>query len=135
MPRSSLAALLVVAVATTASAGGAECPGVEALTDATACAEAELLEADEELNRVYVEVMNRLQDTGRLEQKSVLRQAERAWIDFRDRECEFRSSGTKGGTGYDLAMALCLRDLMRHRTAELRAYLTCKEGDLSCPTW
>ena len=65
--------------------------------------------------------------------KTLLVAAQKAWIGFRDAECAFAVSSTEGGTIYPMEFTLCEQDLTEKRTAALKAYLHCEEGDLSCP--
>jgi uncharacterized protein YecT (DUF1311 family) len=87
--------------------------------------------ADGTLNRVYGEVQGRLKgDDGK---KKKLVAAEKAWIAFRDSECAFASSHVEGGSVYPLIYTECLETETTQRVDELKGYLDCKDGDLSCP--
>jgi len=95
------------------------------------CADADYKAADQKLNQTYGRIMKRLSgdhDTARLLQVS-----QRAWIAFRDAECDFRTSASKDGSIYPLEVLLCRRDLTEERTKALDAYLHCGEGDPGCP--
>jgi len=60
-----------------------------------------------------------------------LRAAQRAWIAFRDLDCQARA-GSRGGSFHPAALQLCLERLTDERTATLKRELACEEGDLSC---
>ena len=64
--------------------------------------------------------------------KEALREAQRAWIRFRDAECDFRTFSSRMGSIYPTLRAGCLEDLTRARTEQLREAGQCEEGDLSC---
>ncbi|MCV0395641.1 MAG: lysozyme inhibitor LprI family protein [Rhizobiaceae bacterium] len=97
----------------------------------TACAEQAYKSADAELNALYREIEQRL--GADRDARHLLVGAERAWVAFRDAECTFASSGVDGGSAYPMVQSMCLGELTRKRGEELRQYLDCEEGDVSCP--
>ncbi|HLU03725.1 MAG TPA: lysozyme inhibitor LprI family protein [Advenella sp.] len=86
--------------------------------------------ADARLNKVYREVFNKLEAA----QKSDLKAAQNAWIQFRDLDCKFQSSGAQGGSIQAMLIAGCMTDKTQARADELNTLLQCKEGDVSCVT-
>ncbi len=95
------------------------------------CADETYKAADSELNAVYQEIVRRLaEDT---DTKLLLVKAQRAWIGFRDAECDFATSAVAGGSIYPTICAGCAEALTLKRSEELKSYLACEEGDLSCP--
>lgn len=92
---------------------------------------ADLKKADHELNTIYKQIEARLADDHAA--KSRLVHAQRAWIAFRDAECTFQSSGDDGGSIAPTIIELCRAGLTSDRTEQLKAYLNCEEGDMSCP--
>lgn len=97
----------------------------------TACAQEAYQVSDAELNRLFHEIRQRLGDEA--DTRHLLRDAERAWVAFRDSECTFAASAVAGGSAYPMVYDLCLDDLTQKRIEELQQYLDCEEGDLSCP--
>jgi uncharacterized protein YecT (DUF1311 family) len=95
------------------------------------CAGQEYKAADKELNAVYQQITARLKDNA--EGKKLLVNAQRAWIGFRDAECNFSASGVAGGSVYPLIYSNCMTSVTKVRTEALKQYLKCEEGDLSCP--
>ena len=93
-----------------------------------ACFEREYREADAELNKTYEALRDRVSSTGR----ETLRDAQRAWIAYRDAQCAFESAGTEGGSIHPTIVAICRTELTRTQTRRLRRQLDCEEGDLSC---
>jgi uncharacterized protein YecT (DUF1311 family) len=83
--------------------------------------------ADQALNDVYGKLMTKASPQGRLR----LVAAQRAWISFRDLDCEARA-GSRGGSFHPAAKALCLESLTDERTRALQAELDCAEGDMAC---
>jgi uncharacterized protein YecT (DUF1311 family) len=86
--------------------------------------------ADEELNRTYQSAMKK---TSNQAVANTLRDSERAWISYRDRECELESYAARGGSAYPMIVAICLTEKIRARIKELGRLLNCEEGDFSCP--
>ncbi|ROO33622.1 MULTISPECIES: lysozyme inhibitor LprI family protein [unclassified Pseudomonas] len=95
------------------------------------CAAQEKKAADDELNRLYKQITARLKDNPGA--KQLLVKAQRAWIGFRDAECNFSASGVEGGSVYPLIYGNCVTALTKARVETFKTYLKCKEGDLSCP--
>lgn len=84
--------------------------------------------ADAELNANYKALLSQL---GTPDQQR-LRDAQRAWIAFRDRECAFRTQGHQGGSVSAATAADCAAELTRQRAEALKRQLDCPEGDVSC---
>jgi uncharacterized protein YecT (DUF1311 family) len=87
--------------------------------------------ADKELNGVYRLVSHRLD--GSPDAKRLMVSSQKAWIGFRNAECAFAASGVEGGSARPMVESQCLADLTRRRTTDLKGYLNCEEGDISCP--
>lgn len=83
--------------------------------------------ADRALNQTYGKLAAEASPGGRVR----LRTAQRAWIRFRDADCEARA-GSRGGSFHAAAMASCKEAATAARTRVLAAELACEEGDLSC---
>ena len=84
--------------------------------------------ADKALNAVYARLMAKISPPG----QSALREAQRLWVNFRDRECEFETLGSAGGSVHPMVVAACLTRVTQARTVELKAQLDCPEGDVGC---
>ena len=84
--------------------------------------------ADATLNAIYQALMARL---GAADQAR-LREAQRAWIAFRDKECAFRSQGSDAGSAGATVVAGCITELTEARASQLKAQLDCPEGDIGC---
>lgn len=95
------------------------------------CAGKQAATADAELNAVYKDIMSRLDD--RPEAKKALRDAQRAWIRFRDAECAFRTVDSRTGSIYPTLLANCTADITQSRADALKSLTECEEGDISCP--
>lgn len=105
------------------------CDSPSTQLDINACAGETHAKADGELNRVYAAYRKRLPE-GQAQQ---LKQAQLAWIKFRDTSCVFESSGVETGSAHAMVYQGCLTAKTKERVQALKALSSCKEGDLSCP--
>jgi uncharacterized protein YecT (DUF1311 family) len=80
------------------------------------CNAQELAYQDGRLNTYYHDAMRRLSKS----EQDTLRQAQRAWITYRDKKCEAAGREMRGGTGEYLLIEGCLIDETRKRAEELR---------------
>ena len=96
-------------------------PCVEAQTqaDMTICWGNQYKAADATLNQVYRQLMGKLDD----EEKNQLKAVESAWLKYRDANCEFVGDQYKGGTMRPMIEAICLADVTKNRTTELRTQI------------
>ncbi|MDF3870096.1 lysozyme inhibitor LprI family protein [Pseudomonas putida] len=83
------------------------------------CIQAETHVQDQRLNRVYKQLMGKL-DAG--QQKS-LRDVQRKWLAYRDGNCQFHVQAS-GGTMAQLEGGSCMMDMTRDRAAELERVLS-----------
>ncbi len=129
MKRVFLAAALTVATLPAAHAAG--CDDAQDQATMTECAAKSLKASDAELNKLYKEIRGRLADDA--DTRKLLVSAQRAWIAYRDAECNFSASGVAGGSIYPMMQAMCLDTLTQRRVEDFKQYLNCEEGDPSCP--
>jgi uncharacterized protein YecT (DUF1311 family) len=111
------AAAAVLALALVPTAADAGCGAPMTTVEMIECASVDLKAADDALNRVYKERMNGADELGR----DLLRTAQRAWIKFRDAECELERDSARGGTLAPILQLSCLTHLTKRRTNDLRA--------------
>ncbi|NJL88269.1 MAG: DUF1311 domain-containing protein [Leptolyngbyaceae cyanobacterium SM1_1_3] len=100
-----------------ASLPDADCQNPETQTAMNQCAKASYDQADTKLNQVY----NQLKPSLSAQQQDQLTQAELAWIDFRDRHCEFEAGQFEGGSVQPTIYYSCLAQVSAERTAELQS--------------
>jgi uncharacterized protein YecT (DUF1311 family) len=87
--------------------------------------------SDKELNTLYRRIEGRLKADP--DATKLLIAAQKAWIAFRDAECAFSTSKSAEGSAYPMLQAICLMGLTEKRIADFKVYLSCQEGDMSCP--
>jgi len=105
------------------------CATAQTQTDMNVCAAGEYKKHDAAMNQIYQQLLAKLTDP---QQKSLLGDAERAWIAYRDKQCAFQTSGSIGGSIHPMIEADCLDEKTSVHTAELSRQLNCQEGDPSC---
>ncbi|MGN6550928.1 MAG: lysozyme inhibitor LprI family protein [Pararhizobium sp.] len=123
----ALAALLALGTAERAG----DCSKAQDQAALNDCARAALHVSDAALNDAFRQIKARL--AGDPETLKLLVAAQKQWIAFRDSECTFASSNVAQGSIYPMVVDMCLDGLTKKRLADFRAYLSCREGDLSCP--
>jgi uncharacterized protein YecT (DUF1311 family) len=97
--------------------------------DMNMCTGREFEKADATLNERYSKLMKRLDR----EDQEKLRRAQRAWISYRDKVCEFETNGL--GSVRPMIFAGCLTKWTEDHIKYLDYQLSCEEGDLSCKGW
>ncbi|MCE1114840.1 MULTISPECIES: lysozyme inhibitor LprI family protein [Pseudomonas] len=85
----------------------------------SACIQAETKLQDERLNRVYKQLMAKLEG----QQQKDLREVQRSWIKYRDGNCAFHGTLSSGSL-YRIEGAMCLMDMSKDRAAELERVLS-----------
>jgi uncharacterized protein YecT (DUF1311 family) len=127
-----LIVLLAAAALTMSSSVRAEdCQNAASQRELNNCANAAYEKSDAELNALYKQVTARLKDDAR--RTKLLVATQRAWIAFRDAECAFVGEPTADGSVNPLVRANCLDRITSARVNDLKSYLQCAEGDVSCP--
>jgi uncharacterized protein YecT (DUF1311 family) len=96
------------------------CEKAQSTAEMRDCVGREYREADAELNKVYQQVMSQLEDEGH---KAALKEAQLAWIKYRDANCEFESYLNRGGTIYPVVYEGCRAAMTVSRTKELQETL------------
>jgi uncharacterized protein YecT (DUF1311 family) len=92
------------------------CKG-ETTADMKQCAARNFKKADDELNKVYRELMSKLADEGH---KASLKTAQQAWLKYRDSNCDFEAYLNRGGTIYSVVVSDCMTTMTASRTKEMK---------------
>ncbi|HGY9624384.1 TPA: lysozyme inhibitor LprI family protein [Pseudomonas putida] len=125
MTRYSLAAIVLACCAIQAQAEAPSSSYSQCMDKAMStlamsnCIVAETQVQDERLNRVYKQLMAKLEPS----QQKALRDVQRTWIKYRDENCAFHGQ-VSGGTARQLEGGMCLMDLTRERAVELERVLS-----------
>jgi len=123
MKVSTFGALMFLCLSTALSGYGQRqksqdpCANAQTTAEMRDCAGREYKKADDELNKVYKQLMSKLNDEG---QKEALKQAQQAWLKFRDANCDFESYMNRGGTIEPVVRYGCLSWMTTSRTKELK---------------
>jgi uncharacterized protein YecT (DUF1311 family) len=83
------------------------------------CAQEDFQKADAELNKVYQQLVPKLEAP----HKDKLKIAQRAWVAFRDAHCDCEAFSFDGGSMQPLIFASCKAQATRDRTKQLQALL------------
>lgn len=94
---------------------GSTCDNPSTQSEMNQCAGDSYERVDRELNRVYQNVYRNT--SGTIRQNLI--QAEQAWIQYRDRHCDYEASYFEGGSMQPTIYAGCLESLTRERIEEL----------------
>jgi uncharacterized protein YecT (DUF1311 family) len=128
MRRVFLSACLVVLAATSA-AWADDCDrNDDSQQMMNICAAADHDAADATLNKAYQDVVAGYDDKTR----KLLQATQRAWIAFRDAECDYSTADSEGGSIHPMEVSECLTRLTNDRIKQLTADTSCAEGDLNC---
>ncbi|MBA6061520.1 lysozyme inhibitor LprI family protein [Pseudomonas juntendi] len=116
----ALTCVLPLAVADDYTAAYVHCMDKASSTVAMSeCIGAETQVQDQRLNRVYQQLMGKL-DAG---QQKNLRDVQRKWLAYRDGNCQFHVQAS-GGTMAQLEGGTCMMSMTRDRSAELERVLS-----------
>ncbi len=102
-----------------------DCTAPQDQQSMNACARIDWEQADARLNAVWRDVMGRLKAVdatageGEVPVSKLLRDAQRAWIEFRDTACLAESAPMRGGSAERLLFWGCMARMTRQRTQEL----------------
>ncbi|HJQ23303.1 MAG TPA: lysozyme inhibitor LprI family protein [Blastocatellia bacterium] len=112
--------LLTLGGAASAQAKKDPCDNAQTQAEMNDCQAREYKKADAALNTVYKQLMTKIDDEG---ERTALKNAQLAWLKFRDSDCEFEAYQNKGGTIYPLIYDGCLTTLTRARAKQLNDML------------
>jgi uncharacterized protein YecT (DUF1311 family) len=101
------------------------CKG-ETTADMKQCAARNFKKADDELNKVYRELMSKLADEGH---KASLKTAQQTWLRYRDSNCDFEAYLNRGGTIYSVVVSDCMSTMTVSRTKEMKEEIQELEGN------
>jgi uncharacterized protein YecT (DUF1311 family) len=106
-----------------------DCENAMTQADMNMCANKDYEAADKELNAVYKKAMASMKatdtelagiDTNLVGAVEALKNAQRAWIGYRDGQCELAGFEARGGSMEPMLVSGCLTDLTKKRTDELK---------------
>ncbi|HEY6269994.1 MAG TPA: lysozyme inhibitor LprI family protein [Candidatus Acidoferrum sp.] len=94
----------------------AQCEGAKSTLQINECFAKELKKAEAEVNKIYQLSVKKLEP----DDAALLRKAQRAWLAYRDAQCEAEHALWGGGTGGPAALMSCRVELTRQRVAEIQ---------------
>jgi uncharacterized protein YecT (DUF1311 family) len=105
-----------------------DCSDPQTQTDMTICAGQAFDAADNKLNEAYQQAiavakqMDGYLDADMKGAEEALREAQRAWIPYREKACEAYGFLARGGSMEPMLVAQCMTDITQNRIAELEAF-------------
>ncbi|SRR5712692_7537124 len=108
--------LLVFLTLATSNVTRAQCEDAKSTLQINECFAKELKKAEAEVNKIYQLTVKKLQP----DDAALLRRAQRAWLAYRDAQCEAEHALWGGGTGGPAALMSCKVELTRQRVAEIQ---------------
>ena len=124
-----IAALALALLAAGQPADTLNCDDTRSQAEMNACAARDFETADRELNLVWRESIANARDLdremdanadGRASYEATLRDAQRAWLAFRDAQCAWEGYEARGGSMESMLYEMCRANLTRERSAQLR---------------
>ncbi|PHR62520.1 MAG: hypothetical protein COA47_03875 [Robiginitomaculum sp.] len=106
---------LLIVLPTDGFAQTSDCDSALSFAEMMSCAQNDYKTADGALNIAY----RKNQETLNTKGKTLLRDAQRAWIKFRNAECKWEADTVRGGRDAELTKLACLADLTMKRTKTL----------------
>lgn len=122
-------AAVMLGVLPAAAMAEVDCALAETQADINRCAEADWKTEDARLNEAYDRAMTRAgyfddsldaADRGAVQ---ALKRAQRAWLAYRDAECDAQSFAVKGGSLEAAYQLFCMANLSKLRSEELETYM------------
>ena len=114
MARASLRISILITGFWAASASADNCADLPQ-TEMNICAEANWERADAHINLTYQRLLKKL----KAPEKTQLRDAQVAWLKYRDLACELNASAVAGGSMQPTVRYACLERITKHRDEEL----------------
>ena len=115
-----------IVVGSPVSAQEPDCENPQSQVEMTGCAGLAFEDADRRLNEIWPRLLEIAEDNdilgiddARPSYEETLRQAQRAWIGFRDANCTFEGFQARGGTMEPMLISGCLARMTEARIKEL----------------
>jgi uncharacterized protein YecT (DUF1311 family) len=100
------------------------CDNLSTQTEINKCSSLNLENRNKEIGNLYNKYLLELN----AEQKTSLKESQRLWVQFKERDCAFEASSLKGGSMYSYSLSTCLIDRTEKRISELKNMMNCKNG-------
>ena len=125
---------LVMIVSTTSFAASSQKDGVPdckspvTQLDMNMCASDAYKQSDKRLNDLYNKKIQTLLSAST---KKQFKAAQKSWLSFRDKSCEYEASPWEGGSGQPMIRLECLKKFTDQRIKDIELYLSCTQD--GCP--
>jgi len=105
-------------------AGIEKCSNLPNQNALNSCSSNVLNSSNQKINSVYTNYMKELSPTEKLQ----LKEAQKAWIQYKEKDCQFQSSPVVKGSLYPFVHNACLVEKTETRTKELQDMQECRSG-------
>ena len=116
--------LTIICLSNVAKAGIDKCKTYTNQTDLNKCASRVLSESDAKLGKIYSNYQAELSP----DEKNRLRESQKLWVQFKEKDCSFEASPVSKGSMYDYVLSSCLVNRTDKRITELENMTSCKNG-------
>ena len=99
------------------------CADAQSQAEMNMCWGKEYKAANAKLNKIYQDFMSKLDES----EKVQLKNAQLAWLKYRDANCDFVADQYKGGTMRPMIAAMCLAEVTNARVNELKSQIKDRE--------
>ncbi|NPT44624.1 DUF1311 domain-containing protein [Paraburkholderia sp. 1N] len=128
MKRMPILAMSFLILSIHAHAETIDCKNASDQASLNQCADLDYQAADKKLNETYSKLLKKVSPQG----KPRLQKAERAWVTYRDAQCEFLTSSPTPYSAQPMIHSYCLSRLTEAQTKLLDEQLHCAEGVIGC---
>ncbi|ENV36831.1 hypothetical protein F959_01638 [Acinetobacter venetianus RAG-1 = CIP 110063] len=101
-----------------------KCIKLNSQTELNKCATQSLSIVEGQIGRVYQKYLKELNDR----EQNQLRESQRLWVQFKEKDCAFEASPVKGGSMHSYVLSACLIDRTEKRITELENMMNCSNG-------
>lgn len=106
----------LIGISSLVFADDAICPNAMKQNDINQCVHGEMLKADKALNTTYSQFLKTLN----AQDQQKLKESQRLWIQFKEKDCAFNASFYEGGSMQPMVLDICLMNKAQQRTKELK---------------
>lgn len=105
-------------------AGIDACTNLSNQSEANRCAVMALNSYDKKISNIYNDYLKKLNSS----ERESLKDSQRLWVQFKEKDCKFESSPVSKGSMYQYVFSACLIDRTEKRMTELEKMSNCNNG-------
>lgn len=101
-----------------------DCNNLNTQIEINKCLASNLELKNKEIGNIYNKYLLKLNT----EQKTALKESQRLWVQFKEKDCAFEVSPLKNGSMYSSTLSKCLINRTEKRISELKNMMNCSNG-------